>query len=159
MSSKCSGWNGLWSVPFCYTPSLSGHDSRVSSLSRTFLYACAATTIRRGPGFCRMHRIVDASIFYLSAKEAAVKYAGSGLGLASLISMTSKWASVIQLLAMASTLLAPKFTAEKHEAFKASFMLRCLSVLCTFISCVCVAPCCPGGLELLSDSCMTQTAV
>ena len=69
---------------------------------------------------CRMHRIVDASIFYLSAREAVSQY--SDPGLAALISMTSRWAAAMQITAMAITLFFPKFSAHNHEALKASFL-------------------------------------
>ncbi len=67
-----------------------------------------------------MHRIVDASIFYLSAREAGGQY--NDPGLVALISMTSRWAAAIQITAMAVTFFFPKFSAYNHEAFKAGDM-------------------------------------
>jgi len=65
---------------------------------------------------CRLHRIVDASIFYLSARGAAQMY--NKPGLAVFISIASRWASAVQLLALAITLFAPKFSARNHETLK-----------------------------------------
>lgn len=67
---------------------------------------------------CRLHRIVDASIFYLSARSAAQMY--NKPGLAVFISVGSRWASAVQLLALAITLFAPKFSVRNHETLKVS---------------------------------------
>lgn len=62
--------------------------------------------------------MVDASLFYLSAKGAAGRYSIAGAG--SFISIAGRWASALQLLALATTLLAPRFMARNHELLKAS---------------------------------------
>ena len=65
-----------------------------------------------------MHRIVDASLFYFGATGAAGRYSSSTVG--SFISTAGRWASALQLFALATTLFAPRFTARNHELFKAS---------------------------------------
>ena len=67
---------------------------------------------------CRMHRIVDASLFCLSAKETAGKF--SDPWSAGVMSNIQKGACAIQLLAMVITFLAPRFCKERHEVLKAS---------------------------------------
>ena len=67
---------------------------------------------------CRMHRVVDASLFYFSAKGAAARY--SVPRVASFISTGGRWASALQLLALATTLFAPRLIARHHELFKVS---------------------------------------
>ena len=74
--------------------------------------------ITRGTLACRMHRIVDASLFCLSAKETAGKF--SDPWSAGVMSDIQKGACAIQLLAMAITFLAPRFCKERHEVLKAS---------------------------------------
>ena len=65
-----------------------------------------------------MHRIVDASLFVLSAKETAGKF--SDPWSAGVMSDIQKGACAIQLLAMAITFLVPRFCKERHEVLKAS---------------------------------------
>ena len=65
-----------------------------------------------------MHRVVDASLFYITAKGAAGRHSNAWVG--SFISAAGRWASALQLLALATTLFAPRFTARNHELLKAS---------------------------------------
>ena len=74
--------------------------------------------LSRGTLPCRMHRIVDASLFCLSAKETAGKF--SDPWSAGVMSNIQKGACAIQLLAMVITFLAPRFCKERHEVLKAS---------------------------------------
>ncbi|CAL5221225.1 g3377 [Coccomyxa viridis] len=69
-----------------------------------------------GLSVMRMHRVVDASLFYFSAKGATARY--SVPRVASFISTGSRWASALQLLALATTLFAPRLIARHHELFK-----------------------------------------
>ena len=57
-------------------------------------------------------------LFYSSAKGAAARY--SSPRVASFVSAAGRWATALQLLALATTLLAPNFTIRNHELLKAS---------------------------------------
>ena len=81
-----------------------------------WLVVCCPIALRTSA--CRMHRIVDAFLFYFSAKGGAGRH--SNPRVAAFISTAGRWASALQLLALAATLFAPRLTARNHELLKAS---------------------------------------
>ena len=83
-----------------------------------------------------MHRVVDASLFYITAKGAGGRHSNAWVG--SFISTAGRWASALQLLALAATLFAPRFTARNHEILKASCHQGLSDERCACIVSVCL---------------------
>ena len=96
-------------------------------------------------------------------------------GLAVFISIVSRWASAVQLLAMAITLFAPKFSARNHEMLKVSLLsvlfdtapikaMQCqcmqrISILCHFCDkCRSLAPDSPWARAEALGACMSAAS-